>query len=113
MDLRTREGREQRGVRPCLVVSTDALNRSKFGTVVVCPLTTGERRTFEWRVRLEPDEVSSEKKSWRPPSSWVQTDQIVTIDTSSRAVAVERLARVVDPERMSAVDASLRLMLGL
>lgn len=36
--LDPKKGREQKGVRPCLVVSTDALNRSRFGTVVVCPV---------------------------------------------------------------------------
>lgn len=29
-DLNPKKGREQKGVRPCLVVSTDALNRSDF-----------------------------------------------------------------------------------
>ena len=33
IDLDPKKGREQRGVRPCLIVSTDALNRSDFGTV--------------------------------------------------------------------------------
>ena len=41
-DLNPKKGREQKGVRPCLVVSTDALNRSDFGTVVICPVTTTE-----------------------------------------------------------------------
>lgn len=111
VNLRTRQGREQRGVRPCLVVSTDALNRSNFGTVVVCPLTTRERRSFRWRVRLAPEDLEAVHPSWEATTSWVQTDQIVTIDTGTRVL--ERLARVAEPARMEEVDASLRLMLGL
>jgi hypothetical protein len=34
-DLNPRKGREQQSVRPCLVASTDALNRSRFGTVTL------------------------------------------------------------------------------
>ena len=49
-DLNPKKGREQKGVRPCLVVSTDALNRSDFGTVIICPVTTTERPRFKWRV---------------------------------------------------------------
>ena len=33
-DLDPKKGREQKGVRPCLVVSTDALNQSGFAGVV-------------------------------------------------------------------------------
>jgi mRNA-degrading endonuclease toxin of MazEF toxin-antitoxin module len=34
-DLNAKRGREQKGVRPCLVVSSDALNRSNFGNVII------------------------------------------------------------------------------
>jgi mRNA interferase MazF len=47
VDLDPRRGREQQGVRPCLVVSTDGLNRSM--SVIVCPITTTERPEFRWR----------------------------------------------------------------
>lgn len=46
-DLDPKKGREQKGIRPCLVVSTDALNRSDFGTVIICPITTSERPRFQ------------------------------------------------------------------
>ncbi len=42
IDLNPKKGREQKGVRPCLIVSTDAMNRSEFGTVILCPITTTE-----------------------------------------------------------------------
>ena len=47
IDLNPKKGREQKGVRPCLIVSTDALNRSEFGTVILCPITTKERLSFK------------------------------------------------------------------
>jgi mRNA-degrading endonuclease toxin of MazEF toxin-antitoxin module len=40
VNLNPRKGREQKGIRPCLIVSTDAMNRSRFGTVIVCPRST-------------------------------------------------------------------------
>jgi mRNA-degrading endonuclease toxin of MazEF toxin-antitoxin module len=64
-DLNPKKGHEQRGVRPCLVVSTD----------------------------------------------WVETDQIVTVDTRHRAL--RHLATVVDEDKLRAVEDSLRRMLSL
>jgi mRNA interferase MazF len=36
-------GREQSGTRPALVVSSDSLNESRAGVVVVIPITTAHR----------------------------------------------------------------------
>lgn len=36
------KGREQKGRRYCLVVSTDALNESGLGTAIVCPASSDE-----------------------------------------------------------------------
>ena len=101
-DLNPKKGREQKGVRPCLIVSTDALNRSDFGTVVVCPITTAE---------LVPDDLRLADQSWRPRPHWVETDQIVTVDTKHRAL--RHLATLVDEDKLQAVDDSLRMMLNL
>jgi mRNA interferase MazF len=111
IDLNPRKGREQRGVRPCLVVSADALNRSRFGTIVVCPITTTERKTFVWRVGLAPKDLRVADVSWQPLPHWVATDQIVTVDTAGRAV--RHLATLVDADKLSAVDDSLRILLAL
>ncbi|MEE8446969.1 MAG: type II toxin-antitoxin system PemK/MazF family toxin [Gemmatimonadota bacterium] len=111
LDLSSRKGREQRGVRPCLIVSTDGLNRSEFGTVVVCPITTRSRPSFLWRVGLQPSDLRIIEASWSPEPSWVQTDQIVTVDTQERVL--RHLATILDPWKLDEVDDSLRLMLGL
>jgi len=103
-------GREQKGIRPCLVVSSDAMNRSSFGIVVICPITTRERPTFAWRPGLEPRDLRVVDASWEPRPSWVMTDQIVTVDVRRRAV--RRLA-TISGERVEEVDRSLSAILDL
>ncbi len=110
-DLNPKKGREQKGVRPCLVVSTDALNRSEFGTVVICPITTAKHPRFKWRVGVVPDDLRLADKSWQPRPHWVETDQIVTVDTRHRAL--RHLASLVDVDKLQAVDDSIRMILNL
>jgi mRNA interferase MazF len=110
-DLDPRKGREQRGVRPCLVVSTDALNRSDFGTLIICPITTRERPGFKWRVGLRPEDLSRADADWYPRPHWVETDQIVTVDTASRAL--RHLATIINDSKVAAIDDSLRMLLAL
>jgi len=110
-DLNPKKGREQKGTRPCLVVSTDAMNRSEFGTVIICPITTSERSSFRWRPGLVPADLRVDDPEWRPRPHWVATDQIVTVDTAARAR--RHLATVSSCEKLQAIDESLRLMLAL
>ncbi len=111
MNLDPKKGREQKVVRPCLIVSTDALNRSDFGTVILCPITTTERESFKWRVGIQPNELRLADATWRPKPHWVATDQIVTVDTAQRAI--RHLATVNNPEKLRRIDDSLRVMLNL
>jgi mRNA-degrading endonuclease toxin of MazEF toxin-antitoxin module len=110
-DLNPKRGREQKGVRPCLVVSTDALNRSEFGTVIICPITTTERPTFRWRTAFLPEDLRVADTSWEPKRHWVATDQIVTVDTRHRAI--RHLATVLNQDKLLKVDESLRMLLNL
>jgi mRNA-degrading endonuclease toxin of MazEF toxin-antitoxin module len=110
-DLNPTRGREQRGVRPCLIVSTDALNRSAFGTVIVCPITTRERPAFRWRPGLRPADLEVVAKEWTPRPHWVATDQIVTVDVRQRAL--RHLATVTNEQKMLDMDDSLRMFLEL
>lgn len=111
INLDPKKGREQKGVRPCLIVSTDALNRSDFGTVILCPITTTERESFKWRVGIQPKDLRVADAAWQAKSHWVATDQIVTVDTTHRAI--RHLATVVNAEKVRRVDESLRLLLNL
>lgn len=109
VNLNPRKGREQKGIRPCLVVSTDGLNRSRFGTVIVCPITTTERANFLWRPKMEPDDLLVRDVTWMPHPHWVETDQIITVDVSQRLI--RNLAVVSNVERMAEVDSWLRRLL--
>lgn len=110
-DLRPRKGREQEGVYPCLVVSTDALNRSNFGTVIVCPITTTHRPAFRWRPGLMPTDLRIAASGWVARQNWVQTDQIITLDTPERAL--RHLATIVNGDRLREIDDQLRMLLNL
>ncbi|HEX3555288.1 MAG TPA: type II toxin-antitoxin system PemK/MazF family toxin [Thermoanaerobaculia bacterium] len=110
-DLNPKKGHEQKGVRPCLVVSTDALNRSDFGTVIVCPITTTGHPSFKWRIAIAPGDLRLADTDWQPKPHWVETDQIVTVDTRHRAL--RHLATVTNDDKLRSVDESLRMMLNL
>lgn len=110
-DLNPKKGKEQKGIRPCLVVSTDAMNRSEFGTVIVCPITTTHRPSFRWRVGLDPADLHVAARAWKPRPHWIATDQIVTVDAGERAI--RHLATVATTEKLRAIDDSLRSMLEL
>jgi mRNA-degrading endonuclease toxin of MazEF toxin-antitoxin module len=109
VDLDPRKGREQQGIRPCLIVSTDGLNRSRFGTVIVCPITTTERKGFRWRPGFTPQDLRIADATWRAEPHWVETDQIVTVDAAQRLL--RHLATVSNPQRMQEVDEWLRRLL--
>lgn len=109
VDLDPRKGREQEGIRPCLIVSTDALNRSRFGAGIACPITTTEREHFQWRPGLVPSDLRLADASWQPKPHWVATDQIVTLDVARRLL--RHLATVANPERMAEVDLWLRRLI--
>ncbi len=110
-DLDPKVGREQKGTRPCLVVSTNAMNASAFGTVIVCPITTRKRPSFAWRPAVDPEDLQVVDAAWTPRPHWVATDQIVTLDTAGRAL--RHLATLADAGKLARVDHSLRSMLSL
>lgn len=111
INLDPAKGREQKGRRACLVVSTDALNRSGLGTAIACTMTTTHRPKFQWRPKLDPSDLDIVDPTWRPETSWVQTDQIITLDTEEGRFLCH-VATVTRPERMAEVTKWLRLMLG-
>ena len=62
-DLNPIKGREQAGMRPCLVVSVDLFNQSPAELVIVVPLTT-RARDIRTHVPLEPPEGGVREKSF-------------------------------------------------
>ena len=111
VDLNPAKGREQRGVRACLVISIDALNQSNFGTVIVCPLTTAERPSFEWRTGLVPEDLTVVARDCEAKPNWVETDQIATVDVQ---LGLRRhLATLGNTKKRTLISESVRMMLGL
>ncbi|MFO7894673.1 MAG: type II toxin-antitoxin system PemK/MazF family toxin [Longimicrobiales bacterium] len=109
VDLDPRKGREQAGIRPCLIVSNDGLNRSRFGTVIVCPITTTYRETFKWRPGLVPEDLRIADATWKAEPHWVETDQIVAIDRAERLL--RHLATLTNREKSQEVDSWLRRLI--
>lgn len=109
INLNPRKRREQRGIRPCLVVSTNGTNRSRFGTIIVCPITTTERRNFTWRAKFVPGDLRVTDSTWSAEPHWVETDQIIPVDVGERVI--RQLAVVVNSKTMGEVDAWLRRLL--
>jgi mRNA interferase MazF len=102
VDLDPGRGREQRGRRPALVVSTDRFNHGPAGLVVVVPLTSREKR-IPLHVPIEPPEGGLRARGFAKPED-------------IRSVALERLSRrrgAVSPRTLELVESRLRVLLDL
>ena len=96
-------GHEQRGARPCVVVTDPAVTEDqRFPMLAVVPLTgtPGEGALYP---RLRPGESGVIKPSW------ALIDQLRTVD-KRRAI---RIFGVIPPEELAAIDDGLQLFLGL
>jgi mRNA interferase MazF len=62
-DLDPTRGREQRGQRPVLIVSTDIFNRSGSGLVIAVPFTTRRRGVIN-HVEVRPPEGGLQNVSY-------------------------------------------------
>jgi len=97
-------GSEQGGTRPVLIVSRDALNVNA-PIVIVVPLTGREnkRRLYPTHVELTAGESGLTKNS-------------VVLCEQVRAISKDRLTKKigqVSPQRMSFVDAALKISVDL
>lgn len=95
-------GSEQGGTRPAVIISSDRLNRSRAGLVIVIPCTTA-RRNIPSHVELDP------AKSGLDHVSYAKCEDIKSI-SEQRLVA--KLGRA-DEESLFAMTASLRFLLDL
>lgn len=106
VDLDPREGSEQGGVRPALVVSNDGFNRH-FPLLTVLPLTgsSGKRRpVYAFEVLLPAGAAGN------PDESIVMPQQIRTV---SRSRVRERLGSLGDPVLRRALEERLLDHLGV
>ncbi len=96
-------GHEQRGARPCVVVTDPAvIEDQQFPMLAVVPLTgtPGEGALYPG---LRPGESGLVKPSW------ALIDQLRAIDKRR----VIRVFGVISPEELAAVDDGFQLFLGL
>ena len=103
VDLNSVRGSEQRGLRPCLVISNDVTNKHA-PTVCVVPFTSSlAGRRFPINVLLTREDTGLKRDS-------------LLLGGQIRTAAKERLLRrlsVLRSERMSDVETALKLYLGL
>jgi mRNA interferase MazF len=95
-------GHEQRGQRPVVVISGDAINAGPWPIVVVVPLTTRDRG-MSLHVELEPPDGGVRTRSF------ALVEQIHAVD---RTLLVERWGRI-SSLTMREVEDRLRIVLQL
>jgi mRNA-degrading endonuclease toxin of MazEF toxin-antitoxin module len=102
-DFGPRQNHLQEGVRPVLVVQSDALNRiDGYDNVIVVPLTTREKKAATYR-RIEPQPSNGLERT-----SWAITSQIFTVAKSELKDQLGRLTK----EDLYQVKEGLRIALG-
>ena len=97
------EGHEQRGTRPCVVVSASEISsHQRFPMICVVPLTgrAGEGLLYP---RLEPGSSGLQK------TSWALVDQLRSVDKRR----IVRRYGLINPRDMTHIDEALLMYLGL
>ena len=102
IDLNPVRGREQAGVRPGLVVSTDLFNHSPADLVILAPMTT-RHKGIRSHVPVNPPEGGLDRPSY------IRCEDI-------RSVSKDRLIKrlgAVSPPTVAEVEDRLRILLEL
>lgn len=104
VDWSPSRGSEQSGMRPALVVQTDAANRNpRYPNVIVAAIST-KGKDVPFHVPLIPKESNGLSER-----SWCKCEQILTI---SKDRLIRRLGRIND-QQMQESEKVLCLVLGL
>jgi len=101
-DLNPIRGRDQAGMRPCLVISVDQFNQSAAELVIVIPLTT-RHKGIRTHVAVLPPEGGLKEQSY------LKCEDV-------RSLSTERLVSgwgMVSPATLSKVEDCLRILMGL
>ena len=102
LDLNPTQGREQRGRRPALVISTNQFNKGPAELVVVLPIT-GTHKGIPLHVRIDAPEGGIKK------TSYVKCEDV-------RSISRERLRErwgTVDTTTLLQIEDRLRILLNL
>jgi len=104
VDWSPSRGSEQSGMRPALVVQTDAANRNpRYPNVIVVAIST-KGKDVPFHVPLTPEHSNGLSEN-----SWCKCEQVLTI---SKDRLTRRLGRI-DDRKVRQIDEALRLVLGL
>ena len=101
-DFNPTKGREQRGIRPALIISVNRFNNSMANKVVAMPLTSKDKG-IPLDVHLPPPDGGVKK------ASYIKIEDI-------RSISKERLIEkwgVVSPEKLEEVEKKIRMLLGV
>jgi len=111
VDLDPIRGREQAGVRPVLVVSSDSINRQPLVVSVVVGTDAARvTRDYPTNVRIRA------KESGLPKDTVFMCFQLRSLDHgrfAERTGGRARLAGSLSPARMAEVEEALRLVLAM
>jgi mRNA interferase MazF len=102
VDLNPIKGREQAGMRPCLIVSVNLFNQSPAELVIVIPLTT-KAKGIRTHVPLAPPEGGVRERSF------IKCEDV-------RSISTERLTSrwgAVSMATIRQVEDCLRILMGL
>lgn len=101
-DLNPVRGREQAGMRPCLVISVDPFNQSPAGLVIVLPVTSKNKGIRSHVVVMPPEGGVRE-------ASYIKCEDV-------RSISTERLVSRwggVTPDTLRGIEDRLRILMGL
>jgi mRNA interferase MazF len=103
-DFNPTRGREQRGVRPALVISSDLFNRGRAGLVIAAPFTTTPRPGVTLHIEV------------RPPNGGLREVSFVMCE-QMRAISLDRLGQQpfgqVSGAVLREVDDRIRLLFDI
>ena len=101
LNLNPTKGSEQSGVRPCLIVETNAtMNQGK--TTIVIPVTTNIQKIFSFDIFLFPNKETGLQKK-----SKLKLRQIRVIDKTR---LIQRIGKVTDLQKQKKILESLKLL---
>ena len=101
VDFGTKDGAEQSGIRPAVVVQNDTGNKYS-PTAIVCPMTTKTKREITTHVLLGP-------KDGTDKLSILLCEQISTVDKTK---FIKKLGKI-EREKIEEVNRAVRISLGL
>jgi len=102
INLNPTKGREQKGIRPALVVSDDRFNKSGAELAIIVPITS-KQKNIPYRVPVDPPEGGLDTRSY------VMCDQIRTID---KIRFIDKRGSISD-DTLSAVEDRIRILLSI